>query len=50
MLAALRGMFAHHDPTPALASGLRQWVRLYTKTNLSRMVDPARIPDDPSVN
>lgn len=50
VLAALRGMFSHHDPTPALASGLRQWVRLYTKTNLSRFVNPDRIPEDPSVN
>ena len=26
------------------------WSRLHTKANLSRFVDPQRIPDDPSVN
>lgn len=38
------------DPLPALASGVRQWVRLTTHANLSRVVDPKRIPSDPSVN
>ena len=38
------------DPTPALAAGVRQWVRLTTRTNLSRMVPERLIPDDPSVN
>ena len=38
------------DPTPALAAGVRQWVRLSTRTNLSRMVPMKLIPDDPSVN
>ena len=38
------------DPTPALAAGVRQWVRLSTRTNLSRMVPERLIPDDPSVN
>ena len=38
------------DPLPALASGVRQWVRLTTFANLSRVIDPRRIPEDPSVN
>ena len=38
------------DPTAALAAGIRQWVRLSTKANLRTMVDPAMIPDDPSLN
>ena len=38
------------DPTPALAAGVRQWVRLSTRANLSRMVPERLIPDDPSVN
>jgi putative transcriptional regulator len=40
----------HHDPTAGLAAGIRQWVRLSTKANLSRMVDPKLIPADPSAN
>ena len=38
------------DPTPALAAGVRQWVRLSTRANLARMVPERLIPDDPSVN
>ena len=33
-----------------LAAGVRQWVRLRTRAGLSRIVDPRRIPNDPSVN
>lgn len=40
----------HHDPTAGLAAGIRQWVRLSTRANLSRMVDPKLIPIDPSAN
>ena len=39
-----------HDPTPGLAAGIRQWVRLSTRANLSRMIDPRLIPSDPSAN
>lgn len=39
-----------HDPTPGLAAGIRQWVRLSTRANLSRMIDPRLIPNDPSAN
>jgi hypothetical protein len=39
-----------HDPTAGLAAGIRQWVRLSTRANISRMVDPKLIPKDPSAN
>ena len=41
---------ARHDPTEALASGIRQWVRLSTQAGLRRYVDARFIPPDPSVN
>jgi putative transcriptional regulator len=39
-----------HDPTPGLAAGIRQWVRLSTRANIGRMIDPKLIPTDPSAN
>lgn len=39
-----------YDPTAGLAAGIRQWMRLATRANLSRMIDPRLIPNDPSVN
>ncbi len=36
--------------TDGFVSGVRQWVRLNTRVNLSRVIDPRRIPPDPSVN
>ena len=51
LLTLLGGLIeGGQDPTPALAAGVRQWVRLSTRTNLSRMVPMRLIPDDPSVN
>ena len=50
LLALLAAQTEGHDPIAALATGVRQWVRLSTYANLSRVVDPKRIPDDPSVN
>lgn len=38
------------DASAGLAAGLRQWVRVSTRANLSRMVDPKRIPPDPFLN
>jgi putative transcriptional regulator len=38
------------DPSAALAAGVRQWVRLSTRANLSKLIDPRRIPPDPSRN
>lgn len=39
-----------NDPLPGLAAGVRQWVRLSTRANISRMVDPRLIPPDPASN
>ena len=50
LLALLAAQTEGHDPIAALATGVRQWVRLSTYANLSRVVDPKLIPDDPSVN
>ena len=50
LLALLAAQADGDDGMAALASGVRQWVRLSTRANLARVVDPRRIPDDPSVN
>ena len=51
LLTLLSGLVSGgSDPTPALAAGVRQWVRLSTRANLSRLVPERLIPDDPSVN
>ncbi len=49
-LLGLVGADGGEDPASTLAAGVRQWVRLRTRANLSRMIDINRIPNDPSVN
>jgi putative transcriptional regulator len=39
-----------HDPTPGLAAGIRQWVRLSTRANIAQLIDPRLIPPDATVN
>lgn len=39
-----------HDPTPGLAAGIRQWVRLSTRANIAQLVNPRLIPPDAAVN
>ncbi|MEM1012401.1 MAG: YqgE/AlgH family protein [Planctomycetota bacterium] len=38
------------EPAATLAPGIRQWVRLRTRANLIRLIDPRLIPTDPTVN
>ncbi len=38
------------EPAASLAPGIRQWVRLRTRANLTRLIEPRLIPPDPSVN
>ena len=52
--AGLLGLLAATSESASILDsyigGVRQWVRLSTRANLSRFVNPKRIPDDPTVN